>query len=61
MKPYRLTLTNGLVGAYGLLKRMDVYQPQIASKEELETFHDQDYIDFLSKSVVHWSRLTGAE
>jgi len=52
MKPYRLTLTNHLVFGYGLHHRMQIYQPQIATKDELETFHDEDYIDFLSRSVV---------
>ena len=49
MKPARLTLTNHLVIGYGLHNLMDVYQPQPASKEELEAFHDNDYIDFLSR------------
>ena len=49
MKPQRLTLTNHLVLGYGLHTYMDVYQPRMASKEELQSFHDEDYIDFLSK------------
>lgn len=52
MKPHRLTLTNHLVIGYGLHKHMDVFQPQLASRDELEEFHDRDYIDFLSKSVT---------
>jgi acetoin utilization deacetylase AcuC-like enzyme len=49
MKPHRLTLTNHLVVGYELHKKMDVFQPRIASKEELQTFHDEDYVDFLSR------------
>lgn len=48
MKPARLTLTNRLVLAYGLHKHMDVYTPREATKEELEMFHDSDYVNFLS-------------
>jgi len=51
MKPHRLTLTNSLVLGYGLHKRMDVYSPREATKDELEMFHDSDYVDFLSRSV----------
>lgn len=49
MKPHRLTLTNHLVMGYGLHKSMDVFQPRIASKEDLQAFHDADYVDFLSR------------
>lgn len=52
MKPHRLTLTNSLVLGYGLHKRMDVYSPREATKDELEMFHDSDYVDFLSRFVV---------
>ena len=48
----RLTLTNNLVVGYGLHKSMDVYQPRPATKEELEMFHGEDYIDFLSRYVL---------
>lgn len=51
MKPHRLTLTNHLVLGYGLHKRMDVFEPRAATKEELEAFHDQDYVDFLARCV----------
>ncbi|KAK4704637.1 histone deacetylase HOS2, partial [Phenoliferia sp. Uapishka_3] len=49
MKPHRLTLTNHLVIGYGLHKKMDMYQPRSATREELEAFHDEDYVDFLSR------------
>ncbi|KAK9894760.1 hypothetical protein P389DRAFT_101043 [Cystobasidium minutum MCA 4210] len=49
MKPQRLTLTNHLVLGYGLHKYMDIYQPRRATEEELLSFHDEDYIDFLSR------------
>ncbi|CDZ97332.1 histone deacetylase 3 [Phaffia rhodozyma] len=49
MKPHRLTLTNSLVVGYGLHKRMDVFAPRAATRDELEMFHDSDYVDFLSR------------
>ncbi|GAA5978820.1 hypothetical protein JCM10908_004498 [Rhodotorula pacifica] len=49
MKPHRLTLTNHLVIGYGLHRQMDMYQPRPASKDELEMFHDEDYVDFLAR------------
>lgn len=52
MKPHRLTLTNALVVGYGLHKRMDVFSPREATQDELESFHDADYVDFLSRCVV---------
>ncbi|SGZ01410.1 BQ5605_C033g11144 [Microbotryum silenes-dioicae] len=49
MKPHRLTLTNHLVMGYGLHRKMDMYDPRPATAEELQTFHDEDYVDFLSR------------
>lgn len=47
MKPARLALTNHLVHGYGLHEYMSVYSPRWATREELESFHDSDYVDFL--------------
>ena len=53
MKPHRLTLTNALVMGYGLDKQIHhIYDPRPATKEELENYHDHDYIEFLSKFVT---------
>jgi len=50
MKPPRLTLTNSLVLGYGLDKKLDnFFSPRAATREELEAYHDSDYIDFLSR------------
>ncbi|KAI4726592.1 histone deacetylase [Aureobasidium sp. EXF-10728] len=49
MKPWRLTLTKHLVMGYGLQFAMDNYDALPASKETVAAFHDQDYVDFLSK------------
>ncbi|GAA5833786.1 hypothetical protein JCM11251_005965 [Rhodosporidiobolus azoricus] len=61
MKPHRLTLTNHLVLGYGLHKKMDVFEPRAATKEELEAFHDEDYVDFLARvtpsNVRHFTSL----
>jgi acetoin utilization deacetylase AcuC-like enzyme len=36
---------------YGLDKQIHhIYDPRPATKEELENYHDSDYIDFLSRS-----------
>ena len=47
MKPWRLTLTNKIVMAYGMHKAMDVYKSRRASPEEVGNFHKEDYVDFL--------------
>lgn len=53
MKPHRLTLTNALVFGYGLDKQIHhIYNPRPATQEELEMYHDRDYIEFLSRLVV---------
>ncbi|TIC03925.1 hypothetical protein E3Q17_00703 [Wallemia mellicola] len=49
MKPHRLALTNSLVLGYGMHKYMEIYEPQRATREEICEFHDEDYIDFLSR------------
>ena len=52
MKPHRMTLTNHLVMGYGLDKRIHhFYNPRPATAEELQEYHDGDYIEFLSKCV----------
>ena len=52
MKPHRLSLTNALVIGYGLDKQIhNFYNPRPATQEELEAYHDSDYIGFLSRSV----------
>ncbi|EJU05903.1 histone deacetylase [Dacryopinax primogenitus] len=50
MKPHRLSITNSLVIGYGLHEHIDNFLcPQPATVSQLETFHDSDYVDFLSK------------
>lgn len=50
MKPARLTLTNALVVGYGLHKKLDgMYSPRPATQEELEEYHDHEYIEFLKR------------
>ncbi|KAI0282487.1 hypothetical protein BGY98DRAFT_954312 [Russula aff. rugulosa BPL654] len=45
-----LSLTNALVMGYGLDKQIHhIYNPRLATREELEVYHDPQYIDFLSK------------
>jgi histone deacetylase HOS2 len=53
MKPWRLTLTKQLILSYGLQYAMDVYESRKASKRELATFHNPDYLDFLERFACH--------
>ena len=49
MKPWRLTLTNKIVLAYGMHEAMDLYLSRAATNQELEGFHTSDYIEFLQR------------
>lgn len=53
MKPWRLTLTKQLLMSYGLDYAMHMFESRPASKEELAAFHSRDYLDFLSRYVLH--------
>ena len=54
MKPWRLTLTNKIVLAYGMHEAMDVYLSRAATNQELTQFHKQEYIDFLQRYGVNF-------
>ncbi|KAK6179259.1 histone deacetylase 3 [Patella vulgata] len=49
MKPYRITLTHGLVLHYGLYKKMKVYRPYRATFHDMCRFHSEEYVDFLRR------------
>jgi len=65
MKPQRIQITHSLVLHYGLHKKLHFYQPRLATKTDLTTFHrlvdfvfmpymlycvfSKEYIDFLSR------------
>lgn len=49
MKPWRLTLTKQLVLSYGLEYTMDLYEPRPANLNELNIFHDREYLSYLSE------------
>ncbi|ETL49347.1 hypothetical protein F441_01217 [Phytophthora nicotianae CJ01A1] len=49
MKPHRMKLAHHLVVNYDLYRKMDIFEPHIASAEEIKAFHAPDYIDFLQK------------
>lgn len=53
MKPWRLTLTNKIVLAYGMHEAMDLYIPRAATPQELKEFHREDYIEFLQRYSSH--------
>lgn len=49
MKPWRLTLTKDLIMSYGMHFAMDTYVSRPATKEELKTFHKDEYVEFLKR------------
>ena len=51
MKPWRLTLTNKIVMAYGMHSAMDVYLSRAATYQELVDFHHEDYVKALKTYV----------
>ena len=53
MKPWRLTLTNKIIMAYGMHEAMDVYLSRAATYQEMTDYHKQDYIEFLRRSLIH--------
>ncbi len=63
MKPWRLTLTNKIVLAYGMHEAMDLYIPRAATPQELKEFHREDYIEFLQRysSGLHPNTFKDAE
>ncbi|KAL1734539.1 hypothetical protein EV714DRAFT_202274, partial [Schizophyllum commune] len=62
MKPHRLTLTNALVMGYGLDKQIhEIFDARPATREELEVYHDADYIEYLSKVTPQNQKTMKAE
>ncbi|KAI8997963.1 histone deacetylase-3 [Gaertneriomyces semiglobifer] len=49
MKPARLALTHNLVCAYGLHKKMTAFRPRAATEDEITSFHEADYVEFLKR------------
>ena len=49
MKPWRLTLAKHLILGYGLHYAMDTHEALPATKEQVCSFHDPDYVEFLSQ------------
>jgi histone deacetylase 1/2 len=49
MKPHRLRMTHQLILGYGLSRKMEVYKPKPASIVQLQQFHSDDYVEFLSR------------
>lgn len=48
MRPHRVRLTHSLVDSYGLGTKMLVSRPQPSTADELERFHADEYVNFLS-------------
>ena len=49
MRPFRITMTHSLILAYGLYRKMNVYQPNKATDQEMTKFHSVDYIEHLKR------------
>lgn len=47
MKPHRVRMAHSLVLRYGLYDHLQVYKPFLATQDDLATFHDEDYLEFL--------------
>ena len=47
MKPHRVRLTHHLLLTTGLYRKMNVFRPSKATKEEMQSFHKSEYLDFL--------------
>jgi len=47
MKPHRIRMTHNLLLNYGLYKKMEIYRPRHATKQEMTQFHADDYVKFL--------------
>ncbi|KAG5683968.1 hypothetical protein PVAND_013223 [Polypedilum vanderplanki] len=47
MKPHRLIITHELIVKYGLFQKMDVFKPYLATAEDMQEFHSEDYVSFL--------------
>jgi histone deacetylase 1/2 len=48
MRPHRVRLTHNLVVRYGLFQHLNIFRPRPASKADLNEFHSDDYLHFLS-------------
>ena len=52
MKPWRLTLAKGLIMSYGMHAAMDTFVSRHATKEEMQDFHSEDYLEYLKTAKV---------
>jgi len=48
MKPHRIRMAHNLIVNYGLYRKMEIYRPQKANKEDMTKYHSDDYIRFLN-------------
>ena len=56
MKPHRVRMAHHLIVNYGLYEDMEVFQPELVTKEEMTKFHSDDYIRFLSSVTTENTR-----
>lgn len=49
MKPFRIKMTHQLIIEYELYRKMNVYQPNKASDQQMILFHSDKYINYLRR------------
>ncbi len=52
MKPWRLTLAKSLIMSYGMHYAMDTFVSRTATRDELEDFHSNEYLEYLKTARV---------
>jgi len=52
MKPWRLTLAKALIMSYGMHAAMDTYVSRQATREEMEDYHSEEYLNYLKTAKV---------
>ncbi|CAF1397935.1 unnamed protein product, partial [Didymodactylos carnosus] len=48
MKPHRIRMAHNLILNYGLYRKMEIYRPHKAGTDEMNRFHSDEYVKFLS-------------
>lgn len=60
MKPHRVRMAHSLILRYGLYKHMEIFKPYLATEEDINKFHTEDYVSFL-KNVTPENQAEVAE
>lgn len=52
MKTKRIAMANSLIVNYDLYSQMNHYETKYATREEMESFHDPGYLNYLNNWVT---------